>query len=164
MDEKKLVIYYSLFENTEYVANLISENTGADLLKIETVAEIPKKGLAMFLELGRFLLFRKMPEIKEISVNLDEYDTIFIGTPVWAGNMAAPLKTFFSKYKFDGKKVAVFCTAGKTIGHTLENMKKELIDNELIGGTVFLDVLNNKAETENYVKEWLTTMYRSKED
>ncbi|MBB6067489.1 flavodoxin family protein [Methanococcus maripaludis] len=164
MDEKKLVIYYSLFENTEYVANLISENTGADLLKIETVTEIPKKGLAMFLELGRFLLFRKMPEIKEISVNLDEYDTIFIGTPVWAGNMAAPLKTFFSKYKFDGKKVAVFCTAGKTIGNTLENMKKELIDNELIGGTVFLDVLNHRAETENYVKEWLTTMYRSKED
>jgi len=78
--------------------------------------------------------------------------------------MAAPLKTFFSKYKFAGKKVAVFCTAGKTIGNTLENMKKELVDNEIVGGTIFLDVLNHKEETEKYVKEWLTTMYRSKED
>ncbi|MBA2862233.1 flavodoxin [Methanococcus maripaludis] len=164
MDGKKLVIYYSLFENTEYVAKLISENTGAELLKIETVTEIPKKGFTMFLELGRFLLFRKMPEIKEISLNLDDYDIIYIGTPVWAGNMAAPLKTFFSKYKFAGKKVAVFCTAGKTIGNTLENMKKELVDNEIIGGTIFLDVLNHKEETEKYVKEWLSTMYRSKED
>ncbi|WP_459201983.1 flavodoxin family protein [Methanococcus sp. CF] len=164
MDGKKLVIYYSLFENTEYVAKIISENTGADLLKIETVTEIPKKGLGMFLELIRFLLFKKMPEIKEISLNLEDYDVIFIGTPVWAGNMSAPLKTFFSKYKFDGKKVAVFCTAGKSIGNTLENMKKELVDNEIVGATVFLDVLNNKAETENYVKEWLSTMYKSKEE
>jgi len=87
MDEKKLVIYYSLFENTEYVAKLISETTGADLLKIETLTEIPKKGLAMFLELGRFLLFRKMPEIKEISLNLDDYDTILsellYGPEIW---------------------------------------------------------------------------------
>ena len=78
--------------------------------------------------------------------------------------MAAPLKTFFSKYKFAGKKVAVFCTTGKTIGNTLENMKKELVDNEIIGGTIFMDVVNHKEETEKYVKEWLSTMYRSKED
>lgn len=162
-DEKKLVIYYSLSGNTEYVADLIAKYAGADTLKIELLKELPEKGIGRILELIRFLFFRKMPEIKDITVDIDDYDVIYIGTPVWAGNMAAPMKTFFSKYKFLGKKVIVFCTAGKTIGKTLENMKKELDDNEIIGGTMFLDVQNKKEETEEYIKSWLDGMYKLKE-
>lgn len=162
-DEKKLVIYYSLSGNTEYVADLIAKYAVADTLKIELLKELPEKGIGRILELIRFLFFRKMPEIKDITVDIDDYDVIYIGTPVWAGNMAAPMKTFFSKYKFLGKKVIVFCTAGKTIGKTLENMKKELDDNEIIGGTMFLDVQNKKEETEEYIKSWLDGMYKLKE-
>ncbi|ABR55314.1 putative flavodoxin [Methanococcus vannielii SB] len=162
-EEKKLVIYYSLTGNTEFVAEMISKYASADILKIELLRDISENKVSRFLELLRFILFRKKPEIKDILIDIDEYDTIYIGTPVWAGNMAAPIRTFFSKYKFSKKKVAVFCTADKNIGKTLERMKNELLDNKIIGGTIFLDVLNKKEETNDYVKNWVDGMYMLKE-
>ena len=53
-----------------------------------------------------------IPEVKPIAANLADYDTIFIGYPVWFGTMAPPMGAFLSQADLAGKKIVPFCTFG----------------------------------------------------
>jgi flavodoxin len=130
---KKLVIYYSQASgNTKRIAEMIASKTGADIAAIDTVKpytgtydEIVNQGQE---EVNRGF----QPEIKNIDVNLAEYDEIIIGTPTWWYTMAPAVLTFLSNSDFSRKKVAVFQTHGGWPGHTLKDMKALLKNSEII--------------------------------
>jgi flavodoxin len=130
---KKLVIYYSQANgNTKRIAEMISEKTEADITAIDTVTpytgsydEIVNQGQE---EVNRGF----KPEIKELDVNLSEYDEIIIGTPTWWYTMAPAVLTFLSNANFAGKRVALFQTHGGWPGHTLKDMKALCADATII--------------------------------
>jgi flavodoxin len=130
---KKLVIFYSQANgNTKRIAEMISEKTGADIAAIDTVTpytgsydEIVNQGQE---EVNRGF----KPEIKELDVNLSEYDEIIIGTPTWWYTMAPAVLTFLSNANLAGKRVALFQTHGGWPGHTLKDMKALCIGAEII--------------------------------
>lgn len=64
-----------------------------------------------------------MPEIKPLSVNLDDYDTIVLGMPVWWYTFAPAMKTFLTNNSLSGKTIYPFATNGGWIGHTFEDIK-----------------------------------------
>jgi len=75
------------------------------------------------------------PEIKPLSVNLGDYDTIIIGTPVWWYTYAPAVLTFLSEYDLSGKTIIPFVTNGGWIGHTIKDVemvcKNAIITNEI---------------------------------
>ncbi|MBS6645008.1 MAG: hypothetical protein KH366_15640, partial [Clostridiaceae bacterium] len=81
MNLKKLIIYYSMDGNTKKIAEKIQAVTGADIERLDTV--IPYTGTdEEIVDQGqREVNQGYMPEIKPLSVNVADYDTIIIGTP-----------------------------------------------------------------------------------
>ena len=109
---KVLVLYYSQTSNTKTVAQEIANKLGADIEEI--VAVNPYDG-DFEATINRCMQEREKgvkPEIKPIAANLADYDTIFIGYPVWFGTFAPPMAAFLDQADLSGKKIVPFCTFG----------------------------------------------------
>jgi flavodoxin len=121
---KKLVIYYSQANgNTKRIAEMISEKTGADITAIDTVTPYTGSYDEIVNQGQEEVNCGFKPEIKELDVNLSEYNEIIIGTPTWWYTMAPAVLTFLSNANLAGKRVALFQTHGGWPGHTLKDMK-----------------------------------------
>lgn len=109
---KQIVVFYSWSGNTRRIAELIAAQTGADLLELEPQTPYPSNYRAV-VEQGKDEVQRGYrPALKPYDCNLTEYDTVYIGTPIWCGTMAPPLASFLSENSFEGKTVLPFCTHG----------------------------------------------------
>lgn len=150
---KNLVVYYSLGGNSKFIAELIKSYTNADILELKLKEEVKSKGFLKYLWGGKQVISNEKPKLQSIDKNLNDYDMIFIGTPVWAWSFTPALNTFFSEYKITNKKIALFCSSGGGKGKTFEKMKNRLLGNEIIGEIDFIDPLKNKKE--NYDKKIL---------
>ncbi|MDE6697053.1 MAG: hypothetical protein K2K25_09235, partial [Muribaculaceae bacterium] len=107
---KTLVLYYSQTGATKAVAEELQKQLGCDIDSI--VAVNPYDG-DYGQTIARWMQEKNdsvKVEIKPINVNLDEYDTIFLGFPIWGGTYALPMASFLSDNKLDGKNVVTFAT------------------------------------------------------
>jgi len=129
----KLVIFYSFEGSTKLVAESIAESIDADILRLKPKNEIKSKGFMRFIWAVKAAIMREKPELLPFDKSIEEYDVLFIGTPVWVWAYAAPLNTFLSKHAPSGKKIAVFCCHAGGKGKTLKNMKQALKDNTILG-------------------------------
>jgi len=160
---KKLIIYYSFEGNTKLIAENIAKTIDADILELKPTKEIKTKGFMKFFWGGKQAMMNKKPPLLPFDKNPDDYDIVFIGTPVWAWGPAPPMKTFFDTQKFSDKKIALFCCHGGGKGRTIEKMKHALgKENEFIGYIDFRDPLKRKTE-ENVKKavEWAKVLLES---
>ena len=121
---KTLILYYSYRGNTRKIAEMIHQEIGGDMAQIETV--IPYSGdYNKVVNQGQDEVNRGyMPEIKPLTVNFEDYDTVVLGTPVWWYTFAPAIKTFLESHNFVGKTVYPFVTNGGWIGHTLKDIEK----------------------------------------
>ena len=104
---------------------------------------------------GRQVVSKIKPELLPFDKQPQDYDLLFIGTPVWAWRYAPPLATFFSSISLKGKKIALFCCHGGGKGKTLDKMKDQLLDNEIIGEIDFFEPLTqNKEGNVKRAKKW----------
>ena len=102
-----LVAYFSHTGNTEAVAEQIAERTGGTLAQIqraEEYADLQQEAEAEILQGVR-------PEITVSVDNVEEYDTIFVGYPIWWDEAPAMIATFLESYDFSGKTIVPFCTS-----------------------------------------------------
>lgn len=112
---KTLIVYFSLEGNTAYAADMIRDATGADILRLVPRKAYHDKGFAKFFWGGKSAVMAEKPKLETYTVNLDEYDRIIFGFPVWASNFTPPLRTFIedNKDKLQGKQFAAFaCQSG----------------------------------------------------
>ena len=125
--QKMLVLFYSQTGNTKAVAQEIANKLGADME--EVVAVEPYDGdFQATIERGRTELEQGvLPEIQPLNVDVNNYDVIFIGYPVWFGTYAPPIATLVHEVDLSGKKVVPFCTFGSG---GLESSAKELAEVE----------------------------------
>ena len=107
---KKVVIYFSMTENTAYVAKKIAQLTGADLLSVEPVKNYPKKGPLKYFFGGMHAARGINPELKPYDFDSSLYDTVIFASPVWASQVAPPVKSFVEQNKenLKGKKFALY--------------------------------------------------------
>ncbi len=111
---KVLVIYYSLSGNTEKIAKEIAQQTSADLFKIETIKKYSTP--SVYVKSKQELSTKEYPSLQEKPLDLSQYDTIFVGGPVWWYTMAPPLFSFLKQTDFQGKNVVPFSTQGSNYG------------------------------------------------
>ncbi len=153
---KILVIYYSFEGNTRFIAQEIAQGLGADILELKPKYELKAHGFMKYVLGGRQVCFGKRPELLPLEKQPEEYDLLFIGTPIWAWNYTPPLNTFFSQVKLKNKKIALFCCCKSQPGKTLETMEQRLKGNEIIGEKVFFQPADEgiKEKVKEEAREW----------
>lgn len=152
---KSLIIYYSYEGNCEEISKAIKEVTNADVLCIEPKKEKKTKSLYRFIWGGMQVYMTKKPELVPYTINLEKYDTIFIGTPVWFGTYAPPINTFLSENEIKNKNIGIFICSGNNKRNTFENFEKVLCDNKIIGEIEFVYPIKNGIESaKQKAKKW----------
>lgn len=127
-----LVVYYSATGNTEQAANYIADITGGDLFELEPTDPYTDADLNYSDDSSRVVREHDNPNERNVELvadtvdNWDEYDTVFIGYPIWWGIAAWPVDTFIEANDFTGKTVIPFCTSASSglgeSGQLLEEM------------------------------------------
>lgn len=131
-DEKTLVVYYSATGSTENVARIIADATGGGLFELEPVEPYSSDDLDWTNDDSRVTReheneSERVVELASTTVdNWSEYDTVFIGYPIWWGIAAWPVNEFMKNNDFTGKTVIPFCTSASSglgeSGELLEEM------------------------------------------
>lgn len=96
--------------NTEVVANMIADLTGGDLFHIETVRTYAADYMECIEEAQEEKHAKVRPELRELPVGIDGYDTIILGYPNWWGTMPMAVYTFLEAFDFANKTILPFCT------------------------------------------------------
>lgn len=90
---KNLIVYYSFTRNNEKLAEHLQEQLNCDIAEIETVKK--RNGFSILLD----LVFKRIPKLKPIESRLSNYDHVIFISPIWAGKIATPLKSFLMSEK-----------------------------------------------------------------
>lgn len=109
-DAKILIAYFSYSGTTKDIANTISEKTDGDLFEIAT-----QDGYSnVYMQSNSEIRSNKRPDLTDTVKNMDEYDIVFVGYPVWWHATPAPINTFLESYDLTGKLIIPFCTSGES--------------------------------------------------
>lgn len=117
---KTLVVYYSASGNTERVANAIAATTGGDTFALVPTTPYTDEDLDWTIDGSRVNLEHDDESLRDIELvqnsvdNWAEYDTVYIGYPIWWGIAAWPVNTFIKSNDFTGKTVIPFCTSASS--------------------------------------------------
>ncbi len=143
--------------NTEIVAEMIADATGADTFKIESTEEYPTTYD------GLLDISRKEeddpPEIADTVDNMDDYDTIFLGYPIWWGDTPTIIKVFLQSYDFSGKTIIPFCTHGGSGLAGTDGTIGELCPDSTIGEGLAIrgsTAQNDPGSAQKSVTKWLS--------
>ena len=138
--------YFSHTGNTEEVAQQIADLTGGTLAEIQRAEEYGN----LQEEAEAEILDGVHPEITVSAENVQDYDTIFVGYPIWWDEAPAMIATFLDSYDFSGKTIVPFCTsASDPIDNSLH------IFTELCPDAVIAEGLtaNNEEDIEPWLQE-----------
>ena len=121
---KTLIVYYSLEGNTRWAAEQMAARLGADTLRLVPRAAYPDRGFKKFLFGGKSAVMKETPELEPYEVDITQYERVILATPVWAGTLAPPLRTFLRQEDLSGKKIALAASSmGGSPGKTFEHLK-----------------------------------------
>ena len=125
---KKLVAYFSASGITKAVAERLANAAGADLFEIKPTVPYTRADLDWTNKKSRSSVEMNdpdsRPEIAERLSNMTDYDTVFIGFPIWWYVAPTIISTFIESYDFSGKTIIPFATSGGSgMGKTVEVLK-----------------------------------------
>lgn len=107
-DVNVLVAYFSYSGTTRNVAAALSEKTGGDLFEIAS-----QDGYSnVYMESNSEIRSNARPALTDTVKNMEDYDIVFVGYPVWWHATPAPINTFLESYDLTGKLIIPFCTSG----------------------------------------------------
>ena len=122
---KKLLIYYSLSGNGDFVAEQYKEQ-GYDIRKVETVKGLPKVFFFAMLSGGFQAGINKKAKLKEFDYDISTYDEVVIGSPIWNGRFAPAINTILANLKINNQKLSFVFYAGSGEGKkALKRLQKE---------------------------------------
>ncbi len=151
-----VVINGEVLGNTQYVASIIQENTNADIFRIEPKVTFTTDHTTLVNLATEQKNSNARPELLNQIDNIEQYDTIFIGNPIWWGDMPMIVYSFLDEYDLSGKKIVPFGThGGSGLASTISTIT-ELEPNATViqnGFTVSRDVAEN---SETSVLNWLS--------
>ena len=153
-----LVVYFSATGNTEGIAEIIAEYTGAATWEILAADPYTAEDLA-YSTGGRADREQDddscSPEIAATMETFDDYDTIFIGHPIWHGIAPRIIQTFLEGYDFEGKDVYTFSTSASSSGSgAFSALARQYTSINLIENLHFTSSQLSSAQTR--IESWLT--------
>lgn len=157
---KKLVAYFSASGVTAKVADMLADAVGADIYEIRPEIPYTKADLNWMDKKSRSSVEMNdksiRPPIADKNARVDEYDTIFIGFPIWWYVAPTIINTFLESYDFSGKRIIVFATSGGSkFGKTVDELKVsvpstcEIIEGKLLNGAQTIPGIRKWTESLN---------------
>ena len=139
---RKLVAYFSASGVTAKVAEKLSEAIGADLYAIEPEVPYTKADLDWMDKKSRSTIEMNNPASRPAIAgkrdNMNDYDTVFVGFPIWWYVAPTIINTFLESYDLTGKTIIPFATSGGSdMGKTNEKLLPSCKGAKLLNGTVF---------------------------
>ncbi len=154
---KRLVVYYSLSGNTEAAAEKIAKAVDADLLKVETVKEMPKAFFSQMIVGGGQVMMKYIPELKPLDKDANDYDEIILGSPIWNSKGVPAINAFLKDENAAAKvKYLFFLSGGGEVKKGLEAITKllpNLEDSVSLLDKKHKDSVDNDAKIEEFVKK-----------
>lgn len=160
-DGDSLVVYFSATGNTKAVAETIADKQDADLQEIVPEEPYTEEDLDYNDRSSRSTKEQNnensRPEIAKEIASIENYDVIYVGYPIWWGDMPRILYTFFDTYDFSGKTIVPFCTSGGSgLSGTTDDIKALEPDAEVLEG---LEVDGSSAaNADDEVDEWISSI------
>lgn len=109
---RQLVLYYSENGTTKAVAEELQKQLGADIEAIEAVEPYSGNFQATIERCNKERESGQTPALKALQSNIADYDTIYLGYPIWFGTYAMPIATLVKEQTFEGKTIIPFCSFG----------------------------------------------------
>lgn len=154
-----LVVYFSFNGNTKFIAEKVAETISADIIELKTSEKYPEKGFQKYFWGGKSVIFGEKPKLINEHIDLNRYETIIIGTPVWAGAFTPPIKSLISQYKIQGKRIALFAShGGGGAKKCFTKLKKELSENEFISEIEFVEPKKSPEENSSKAVKWAKSL------
>ena len=142
---KVLVAYFSVSGVTEKTAAELAKAEGADLFRICPETPYSAADLDWTNKQSRSSLEMQDPDCRPAVCgqvqNMEQYDVVFVGFPIWWGREPSVVDTFLTAYDFTGKRIVPFCTSGGSeIGNTAQRIREltgaAVEEGKRLGGTV----------------------------
>lgn len=159
MTAKKLVAYFSASGVTAGVAKKLAQAAGADLYEIRPEIPYTNEDLDWTNKKSRSSVemnnLSGRPELADKDARIVDYDTIFLGFPIWWGIAPTIVNTFLEAYDFSGKEIVLFATSGGSeFGRTANCLKPSVSsDTEIVTGKLF----NGRVSAAD-LKKWVETL------
>ena len=157
---KTLIVYYSATGNTKAVAEMIAEETNGDLFEIEPQDPYSNEDLNWTDENSRVTREYENEDERNVELvsttvdNWEDYDTVFVGYPIWWGIAAWPVNTFVENNDFTGKTVVPFCTSSSSgLGQSGELLAQAAGSGDWQEGQRF-----QSRTSASEVQEWLNEL------
>lgn len=162
MESKKLIVFHTYTGHTKYIAEMIEHKINCDILEIK-----PKKPYSENYEIvvdkyQNNESVKETPEIEKIDVNLDEYDEIILGSPVWWYTITPPIRTFLKENDLSGKTIIPFATNAGWLGRTFKEIKSlcpnSKVEKEM--NIVFAEdyKVNELVTKEEEIDKWIESL------
>ncbi len=155
-----LVAYFSATGNTENAANYIADATGGDLFTITPAEPYTSDDLNWSDENSRVSREHEDPALQTVALaettpeNWENYDTVFIGYPIWWGVAAWPVSSFVAANDFTGKTVIPFCTSSSSqLGESGALLEQAAGTGEWLDGQRF-----SGGVSESDIAQWLDSL------
>ena len=155
-DKKVLVAYFSATGTTKRVAENLAKATGGDLYEIKPLKPYTNADLDWTNDKSRSSVEMKdhksRPEMVSDDFSVAQYDTVFLGFPIWWYVAPTIVNTFLEKHDFSNKKIILFATSGGSrFGKTIDNLRPSVSNStKIIEG----DILNSNNSVEE-LKKWV---------
>lgn len=154
---KKLVAYFSASGTTKKVAEMIAESAGADLFGIEPKVAYTKADLNWMDKKSRSSVEMNdkkiRPEMVNTPLDVNAYDEIILGFPIWWYVAPTIVNTFLETYDFSGKKIVLFATSGGSgFGNTVRELQPSAPEAHIVEGRL----INGASRQE--IDEWVKTL------
>lgn len=165
---KTLVVYFSKAGenyavgnikkgNTRIIAEMIAEETDGTLFQIEPVKDYPKDYTKCTEVAQQELDSNARPAVKG-DIDVENFDVVYIGYPIWWNDMPMPVYTFIEKHSWQGKTVIPFCThEGSGLGSTESSLKKACEGATVLKGLAVRGTIaqNSQEQARKAVENWL---------
>ena len=152
---KQLILFYSFEGNTKEVADYISKELNIPCERVKPIKDLKSKGFSKYPIGGGQARMKIKPKLMPIKTNLEEYDTIFLGSPIWAVTLTPAIRSLLETGILKDKKIAFFYTS---LGgaNNIESKIEESVEknNSLISSYGLVNVKENFEGLKDGLLEW----------
>ena len=150
---KRLVAYFSASGTTKKAAEMIASAVDADIYEIVPKQPYSKADLNWMDKKSRSSVEMSDKKFRPEISNIDKYDEIILGFPIWWYVAPTIINTFLESYDFSGKKIILFATSGGSgFGNTVSELQISAPDAAIVEGKVF-----HKAAKQE-IAEWVRSI------
>ena len=156
---KAIILFYSFEGSTKQVGEYLSRELDIPYEEIKPVKDLTSKGFSKYLLGGGQVIMKKKPELLSLKTGFEEYNTIFLGSPIWSGTFAPAIRTILEDGTLKDKNIAFFYTSLGGAGKAESRIEKQVNkNNKLISSYGLVNVQADFENLKDGVLNWAKSL------